>query len=134
MKRVYELGDVFRDTYGPVAQPLSGDVNDVFSSNAYYGGALVLYALRQQVGVRTFERIERAWVTRFRGRSASTHDFIRLASQVSGQNLHGFLSTWLYGTTTPSMPGHPDWTVEPVESAARSARLASVALPDPRRR
>jgi aminopeptidase N len=134
MQRVYELGDVFRDAYGPVAQPLSGDVNDVFSPNAYYGGALVLYALRQQVGVETFGRIERAWVTRYEGRSASTKDFIRLASQVSGQDLDGFLSSWLYGTSTPPMPGHPDWTVEAVGSPAQSARLAGTALPDPRRR
>jgi aminopeptidase N len=134
MKRVYELGDVYRDAFGPVAQPLSGDVNDVFSSNAYYGGALVLYALRQQVGVETFGRIERAWVKRDEGRSASTRDFIRLASHVSGQDLHGFLTKWLYGTTTPPMPGHPDWTVAPVECSALSARLASTALPDPRRR
>jgi aminopeptidase N len=134
MKRVYELGDVYRDAYGPVARPLSGDVNDVFSSNAYYGGALVLYALRQKVGVGTFGQIERAWVGRYKGRSASTHDFIRLASQVSGQSLHRFLSRWLYGTRTPPMPGHPHWKVEPVESAAKSARVASVGLPDLRRR
>ena len=134
MQRVYELGDVFRDAYGPVGQPLSGDVNDVFNPNVYYGGALVLYALRQQVGELDFGKIERAWVSRYRGRSASTQDFIRLASQVSGQNLHGFLSTWLYSTSTPPMPGHPDWTVEPVSSAAKSARLAGAALPDPRRR
>jgi aminopeptidase N len=134
MKRVYELGDTYREAFGPVAQPLSGDVNDVFSPNAYYGGALVLYALRQQVGASTFGRIERAWVDRYRGRSASTQDFIRLASQVSGQHLRGFLSTWLYGTSTPPMPGHPDWTVEPAGSSARSARVADTALPSPRRR
>lgn len=134
MREVYELGDVYRDAFGPVARPLSGDVNDVFSPNAYYGGALVLYALRQKVGVSDFGRIERAWVSRYTGRSASTHDFIRLASQVSGQNLHRFLSRWLYSTHTPPMPGRPHWEVEPVESAAKSARVASVALPDPLRR
>jgi aminopeptidase N len=134
MRLVYELGDQFRHDYGPVARPLSGDVNDVFSANAYYGGALVLYALRQKVGTHDFGRIERAWVGRYMGRSASTHDFIRLASQVSGQNLHGFLTRWLYGTHTPSMPGHPGWTVDPVDSAAKSAPKASVALPEPLRR
>jgi len=117
-----------------VAQPRSGDVNDVFSANAYYGGALVLYALRQEVGKGTFERIERAWVTRYEGRSASTQDFIRLASQVSGQDLHDFLSAWPHGTTTPPMPGHPDWTVEPAGSSSSSARVAAAALPDLRRR
>lgn len=47
----------------------------------YHGGALVLYALRQVVGASTFQRIERAWVQRYAGQSASTDDFIALASQ-----------------------------------------------------
>ena len=34
----------------------------LFSPQPYYGGALVLYALRQKVGDATFQQIERAWV------------------------------------------------------------------------
>lgn len=127
MRDVYSQGDNFRHDFGPVARPLSGDVNDVFSPQAYLGGALVLYALRQQVGRGTFERIEQAWVHLYRGRSASTQDFIRLASLVSGQDLRGFLSAWLYGTSTPSMPGHPGWTVKPVRSSL--ARAVAPPLP-----
>ncbi|HEX4672478.1 MAG TPA: hypothetical protein VH279_09435 [Solirubrobacteraceae bacterium] len=33
---------------------------------------------------------------------------------MSGRNLTGFLRNWLHGTKTPPMPGHPDWTVDPV--------------------
>jgi len=121
MRTVYRLGDVFRQDFGPVARPLSGDVFDVFSPQAYYGGALVLYALRQKVGNADFRRIERAWVHRYEGRSASTQDFIRLASQVSGRDLHRFLSRWVYGTTTPAMPGHPAWTVDPADATAGQA-------------
>jgi len=118
MRRIYSAGDQFRHYFGPVGRPLSGFVWDVFNPNVYSGGALVLYALRQQVGRSTFQRIERAWVHRYRGRSASTADFIRLASRVSGRNLHSFLNDWVYGTTTPPMPGHPDWTVDPVTSGS----------------
>jgi aminopeptidase N len=80
----------------------------------YLGGALVLYALRQKVGDEAFDAIERAWVSRYEGKSASTDDFIALASEVSGEDLTAFLGRWVYGTETPPMPGHPDWTVEPV--------------------
>lgn len=128
MQAVYNAGDYYRDTFGPVGRPLSGDPEDLFSPEVYEGGALVLYALRQKVGNRAFERIERAWVHRYRGRSASTRDFVRLASHVSGRDLRGFLHAWLYGTTTPPMPGHPDWTVQPVD-AAGAARRAAGALP-----
>jgi aminopeptidase N len=120
MQVLYSLGDQYRQAYGPVGAPLSGVPEQLFSRQVYFGGALVLYALRQQVGDEAFQRIERAWVSRYRDGVASTQDFIRLASRVSGQDLTQFLNAWIYGTTTPPMPGHPDWTVEPAEATARS--------------
>ncbi|MDR6977939.1 hypothetical protein J2X68_004663 [Streptomyces sp. 3330] len=36
--------------------------------------------------------------------------------------MSGFLRDWLYGTTTPRMPGHPDWTVTPVTPALTAPR------------
>jgi aminopeptidase N len=77
------------------------------------------------VGAATFQRIERAWVQRYEGRSASTDDFIALASQVSHHNLKKFLRDWLYGMKTPPMPGHPDWTVDPVVKAQSRAFSAA---------
>ncbi|GAA2553037.1 M1 family metallopeptidase [Winogradskya consettensis] len=127
-KDVYAAGDRYRARYGPVAHPLKADsIWDVFNPNVYDGGALALYALRQKVGNATFQRIERAWVSKYRGRSASTADFAALASKVSGQNLRGFLNDWLYGTTTPAMPGHPDWTVTPATAASPAAAAKAQA-------
>ena len=117
---------------GPVGRPLSADPVQLFSIQVYYGGALVLYALRQQIGDAAFQRVQRAWVTRFRDDVASTQDFIALASKVSGQNLTKFLNDWVYGTTTPAMPGHPDWTVIP-PAAAAARTLAAPQLRFPRR-
>jgi aminopeptidase N len=93
----------------------------------------VLYALRQKIGDAAFMRVERAWVKHYEGRSASTDDFIALASRVSGRHLTSFLRSWLYSTTTPPMPGHPDWTVDPVvaNSAAARATLARPSRPLP---
>ena len=121
MRHAYAAGDQFRHDFGPVGRPPdSKSVWHVFNPNVYLGGALVLYALRQEVGHEAFRRIERAWVHKYEGRSASTADYIRLASRVSGQDLHGFLNRWIYGTTTPPMPGHPYWTVDPVTSGSSS--------------
>jgi aminopeptidase N len=93
-----------------VARPNSGALEDLFSDNAYNGGALVLYALRQKVGGLVFHRIERAWVRDNAGRSAGTGDFIALASRVSNRKLGPFLHAWLYEKVTPAMPGHPEWS------------------------
>jgi aminopeptidase N len=124
MRAVYAHGDQWRHDDGPVARPLNADV--LFNLQRYHGGALVLYALRQKIGMRAFAKLEREWVGRYRDRSASTEDFIALASRVAHRDLRPFLRAWLYGTKTPPMPGHPDWTVDPVveQPAATASSLA----------
>jgi len=124
-KSIYARGDQLRARYGPAARPLKADsIWDVFNPNVYDGGAIVLYALQQKVGAAKFQQIERAWVSKYKDRSAATGDFIRLASKVSGQNLTSFLTDWLYGAKTPPMPGHPDWTVSPVPAVSTLAAPA----------
>jgi aminopeptidase N len=114
MKYYYGQGDVYRRRIEPVAKPKGGDFRHLFSSQQYAGGAVVLYALRQKVGEATFKRIEREWVKRYAGKSASTADYVGLAAQVSHDDgVKPFLRDWLYGTKTPPMPGHADWKVQP---------------------
>jgi hypothetical protein len=48
-----------------------------------------------------------------------------VASTVTGRNLGPFLRRWVYGTTTPPMPGHPDWTVDPVTAGAAPQGLTA---------
>ena len=110
-QRVYALSDAWRAESGPVARPRSAaELSDLFNINVYFGGALALYALQQEIGPVAFQRLEREWAAVYRGRSASTGDFIALASRSAGRDLKPFLTTWLYGTVTPPMPGHPEWT------------------------
>jgi aminopeptidase N len=126
-RRIYELGDVFRALWGPVARPVGPSGDELFSPQVYFGGALVLYAIRQEIGAEAFERLERRWLSRFRGRSASTLHFIALASEVAGRDLTAFLRAWLYGTKTPPMPGHPDWTVDPPPPGDAQAPVGAAA-------
>ncbi|WP_327673561.1 M1 family metallopeptidase [Kitasatospora sp. NBC_00458] len=118
MRAVYAKGDQWRRDSGPVAAPTAANL---FDSQRYTGGALVLFALRERVGAQVFDRIERAFLERYRNGSATTADFLRTADEVSGQRLSGFLTEWLYGEKTPPMPGHPDWTVDQVDRAALRA-------------
>ena len=66
-------------------------------------------------------------MARYRDRVASTDDFIALASRVADRDLTGFLRAWLYGERTPPMPGHPDWTSDPVLESSPVARCLSPA-------
>ena len=113
----YRRANQLRHDFGPVAKPTGNDIFTLFSDNVYSGGSLTLYALRQVVGERTFSEIERGWVARYKDESVSTDQFIAFASRVAHRDLTGFLRDWLYGTTVPPMPGHPDWTADPVAAA-----------------
>jgi len=121
----YARANQLRHDFGPVAKPTGNDIFTLFSDNVYSGGSLALYALRQVVGERTFNEIERSWVKRYKDESVSTEDWIAHVNRVSHRNLTHFLRDWLYGATVPPMPGHPDWTADPVTAAAATARSAS---------
>ncbi|MER6560751.1 M1 family metallopeptidase [Streptomyces sp. NPDC001027] len=124
MKDTYARGDQWRKSSGPVAAP---NAANLFDSQRYLGGVLVLYALRQLIGEDAFHAVERAFLARYRDSSASTEDYIAVASRVGGQDVSGFLRDWLYGTTTPRMPGHPDWTVTPAPPSLTAPRRRSDA-------
>ncbi|MCM4083610.1 M1 family metallopeptidase [Paractinoplanes hotanensis] len=123
-KRIYALSDSWRAEAGPVARPKSAEeLADLFNINVYFGGALALYALQQKIGPVAFQRLQREWATVYRGESASTDDFIALASRSTGRDLKPFLTSWLYGTVTPPMPGHPDWAPAQNPAQLKGLRL-----------
>ncbi|MBA3907485.1 MAG: M1 family metallopeptidase [Pseudonocardiales bacterium] len=108
LQLVYGTANSWRSRYGPPGAPLNGGAG-LFNPDVYEGGALVLYALRQEMGAGAFAETERRWVTQHRDGVASSPDYEALASQVAGRDLKPFLDQWLYGRTVPPMPGHPDW-------------------------
>jgi aminopeptidase N len=83
------------------------DPEDLFSDRVYLRGAAALYALRQKVGDPTFFLILRRFVFEFRGRNATSADFIRTAVAVS-HNVYvaKLLHDWLYEDAVPALPGH----------------------------
>ncbi|MGW0086576.1 M1 family metallopeptidase [Streptomyces sp. NPDC003393] len=116
MLAAYQNSDTVRAADGPPAAPKAptpGVGLSLFRPGIYDGGALVLYALREEIGDHAFQRVEHDWVLKHRDGSATTADFVRLASHVAGRDLSGFLDAWLYSPTTPPMPGHPDWHTTP---------------------
>ncbi|MEV8366799.1 M1 family metallopeptidase [Streptomyces niveus] len=122
MREAYWLSDGWRAAGGPPAapkKPTAGEQLSLFRPVVYDGSALVLYALRQEIGAGEFRRLERDWVRDHRDGTASTADFTRLASDIAGRELSGFFQAWLYGATTPPMPGHPDWKSAAVKQGGK---------------
>lgn len=122
MHNAYKSSDGWRASGGPPAAPKGprhGEKISIFRPVVYDGSALVLYALRQEIGKEAFERLERAWVSDHADQSRTTTDFVALASRVAGRDLTGFFQGWLYAKKTPAMPGHPDWKSDAVPKAAK---------------
>ncbi|GFH39326.1 M1 family metallopeptidase [Streptomyces pacificus] len=116
MREAYAKSDRWRAAGGPPAAPEPAEPGrqlGLFRPIVYDGSALVLYALRQEIGKDAFATLQRAWVAEHRDGTATTADFTALAQRISGRDLTGFFRGWLYGATTPKMPGHPDWRSEP---------------------
>lgn len=126
----YRSDNGLRAGGGPPAAPLPGEPGKlgIFRDNVYAGGALALYALRQEIGSDAFRRLERSWVTVHRDGNASTADFVALASRTAGRDLTAFLHAWLYGSRTPPMPGHPDWKPGRADSQATGAKYPQPAV------
>lgn len=106
MRALYAFDGEKRVESGPPGR-VKSPLDVLVGSNA--GGSLMLYGLNRTVGERTFREIERTFFARFRHRSATTRDYIRVANEVSGRDLTRYIEGWIYGRTTPPMPGHPDW-------------------------
>jgi aminopeptidase N len=100
-----------RDAGGPPAQP-KGPA-DAYDATIYDQGALAIEALRREVGDGTFRAIESAWTERYRDASASTDDFIDLASETAGRDLGPSLDAWLRGDVVPPLPADPDASPSP---------------------
>ncbi|MFE6178506.1 M1 family metallopeptidase [Streptomyces sp. NPDC056464] len=129
MKAAYAASDRWRAAGGPPAAPkapTAGKKTGIFRPNVYDGAALVLYALREEIGRPAFERLERLWVSRHRDEAASTADFVALAEEVAGRDLDGFLQPWLYGEKTPPMPGQPEWRSVDPEKAVKKVGKSMV--------
>ncbi len=90
---------------GQQGSPIAVDsptVDQLFGTGVYKGGAMVLHALRLEVGDDAFFRILREWVARYTGSSATSDDFRSLSAEVAGRDLDDFFDAWL------SSPDPPD--------------------------
>ncbi|MGW0783072.1 M1 family metallopeptidase [Streptomyces sp. NPDC002913] len=133
MREAYARSDTWRAAGGPPARP---DVPtpdhkiSLFRPVVYDGSALILYALREEIGKAAFDRLERAWVSVHRDGSATTRQFTDLASGIAGRDLTAFFDGWLYASKTPPMPGHPDWRSEAPRATAVPKSPARAPKPE----
>ncbi len=78
----------------------------LFFYESYEGGALVVHALRREIGDTAFFEVLRRWVAGHLDATGDTTEFITLAADVAGRDLTAFFDAWLFASTLPtSFPG-----------------------------
>jgi aminopeptidase N len=91
----------FMDTAHSVAEP---SPENLYTGESYIGGALVLYALQQEVGDDTFFKILQTYAEQYQYGNAGADEFIAVAEEVSGKDLTAFFDAWLFSPTMPDLP------------------------------
>ncbi len=86
----------------PTGTPSAGNL---FGYERYDGGAVVLHALRGELGDEAFFTVLQRWVAENVGTSRVSADFIALAEDVAGRSLTEFFDAWLYSPSVP--PAYP---------------------------
>ena len=86
----------------PTGTPSTGNL---FGYERYDGGAVVLHALRGELGDEAFFTLLQRWVAENAGTSRVSADFIALAEDVAGRSLTEFFDAWLYSPSVP--PTYP---------------------------
>nr|WP_227467223.1 M1 family metallopeptidase [Nocardioides lijunqiniae] len=71
------------------------DSRDLFGAPVYQRGAMTLQALRERIGDADFFAFLKIWARTYRHGNATTADLVRVAEQVSGQQLDQLFADWL---------------------------------------
>nr|WP_110340628.1 M1 family metallopeptidase [Prauserella flavalba] len=76
-------------------------VAGMFDEGVYKKGALLLHALRGELGDETFFGLLRAWTDTHRHATVTTEQFTALAARHAARPLDAFFTTWLEETALP---------------------------------
>lgn len=77
---------------------------DMFDDRVYKRGALLLHALRTDLGDETFFALLREWTRRHAYGTVNAQMFVELAEELAGRPLDGFFTSWLQETELPALP------------------------------
>ena len=77
---------------------------DMFDDRVYKRGALLLHALRTEVGDQTFFALLHEWTGRHSYGSVTTKMFVDLAEELTGRPLDALFTPWLSEPELPELP------------------------------
>ena len=128
MRAVYAHSDQWRHDFGPGRAP-ERPRRDCSASRSTTAARSCSTRCARWSGARTFQRIEREWVARYRDR-VGEHGGLHRARLAGRPPRPARLPARVaLRRTTPQMPGHPDWTTDPVQETPPTAKRAPGRMP-----
>ena len=93
------------DAYSrPVAGPPGhADPQHFAESNVYFGPALMLHAIHEQIGDDAFFAMARDWVQQHRNTQVDRAEFMAFVNQHTGRDFTALMNAWLDSPTTPTI-------------------------------
>lgn len=90
----------------PVVDTTAGkNLMQLLNDNTYQKGSWVLHMLRRKLGDEIFKKGIQTYYAAYKGKNASTDDFMHIMEKMSKQNLHLFFKQWLYTPGQPVLQG-----------------------------
>lgn len=96
-----QIESILADNFPPPGTP---PPDNLFNGAVYLRGALLLHALRQEVGDDAFFEAIRIYADRYAYSTVTTEDFRAVMEEVSGQDLGSFFTAWLDDPQIPAIP------------------------------
>jgi aminopeptidase N len=97
----------YKERKTPIVDTTSGnDLMQLLNDNSYQKGSWVLHMLRRKLGNEVFQKGIQTYYTAYKGKNASTGDFMHIMEKVSKQNLQVFFKQWLYIAGQPILQGN----------------------------
>ena len=101
-----EVVAFYKERKTPVVDTSSGNnLMQLLNDNSYQKGSWVLHMLRRKLGDEVFQKGIQTYYASYKGKNASTDDFMHVMEKVSKQNLQLFFKQWLYTAGQPVLQG-----------------------------
>jgi aminopeptidase N len=101
-----EVVAFYKERKTPVVDTSAGnDLMQLLNDNSYQKGSWVLHMLRRKLGDEVFQKGIQTYYASYKGKNASTDDFMHVMEKVSKQNLQLFFKQWLYTAGQPVLQG-----------------------------
>jgi aminopeptidase N len=90
------------DSRASAGPPGSFDPDRFAEANVYFGPALMLHAIHEQIGDDAFFALGRDWVQERRNTQVDRAEFTAFVNEQTGQDFTALIDTWLDSPTTPA--------------------------------